>query len=250
MKLQDRIALITGAGRNIGRAMALAFAREGADVIVNVRQNRQEAERVVEEVRRLGRRAIPIVADVADREQVRAMVSQALEGFGRIDIAVSNAAIRPGKPFLELTLEDWRRVMAVNLEGGFFLSQAVLSGMVARRRGSLIFMAGLAGWGLRSQRAHVSASKAAVVGLAKALATEFAPYGVRSNVISPGVIKTTRPAEWYLQRPDAAEEMARVPLGRLGEVEDIAHAAVFLASDDSAYVTGQVLFINGGSYWQ
>ena len=243
MKLKDQVALVTGSGRNIGRAIALAFANEGADVVVNAREDRASVEGVSEEIRRMGRRALPIVADVGDEQQVRTMMAEVMDYFGRVDIAVNNAAIRPGNPFVDIPVEEWRRVLAVNLDAGFHISQAVLPGMIERKKGSLIFLAGPNAWGLSPGRCHVAASKAAIVGLAKCLAMELAASGVRSNVISPGMIESDRPPP-----PDAM--LAKVPLGRLGTQADIANASVYLASDDSAYVTGQVLFVNGGDYWQ
>ena len=241
-RLADKVALVTGAGRNIGKAIALAFAREGAAVVVNVRQNRAEADQVVGEVEKLGSRGLAIVADVGEREQVTEMADQALKEFDRIDIVVNNAAIRPGKPFLEISLEDWRRVMAVNSEAAFHLCQAAVPGMIQRGRGSILFIGSPTAWGLGQDRVHVSASKAALVGMTKALASDLAGHGIRSNMICPGFIQVDRPLPGNL--------LETVPMGRFGSPDDVAETAVFLASDDSALVTGQVVFVNGGHYWQ
>jgi len=243
MKLKDQVALVTGSGRNIGRAIALALASEGADVVVNAGHDKASVESVAEEIRKMGRRALPIVADVGDPKQVRMMMDEVMTHFGRVDVAVNNAAIRPGNPFVKIPEDEWRRVLAVNLDAAFYICQAVLSGMEERKKGNLIFLAGPNAWGLSPGRCHVAASKAAVVGLAKCLALEFASSGIRSNVISPGMIESDRP-------PPPPEILAKVPLGGLGTQRDIANAAIYLASDDSSYVTGQVLFVNGGEYWQ
>jgi len=242
--LDGRVALVTGAGRNIGRATALRFARAGADVVVNARANQAEAEAVAEAIRALGGRALPVLADVADRAQVEAMVDQALGAFGRIDILINAAAIRPHKPFLELTVPEWERVRGVILDGAIHCTQAVLPSMVANGFGRVVFFVGDGAWAGGAERAHVSAAKMALVGLCRGLATEFAPHGVRVNVVSPGRIDTSRDPGWY---PTAMDRTSDIPLGRLGLVDEVAEACLFLAGDESGYVTGQTLHVNGGS---
>ena len=245
-KLDDKVALITGSGRNIGRATALKFAEEGADIIVNARSNREEAEAVAEEVRALGRRALPVLADVSNKEQVDSMVNMALEEFGRIDILLNNAAIRPHKPFLELTLEDWEYVRGVVLDGAFYCTHAVMPSMVENNSGRVLFFTGDGAWAGGAQRGHVSAAKMGLVGFSRSLATEFAPYNVRVNVVSPGSIDTSRAnPEWYPEaRPPNA---AGIPLGRQGKTDEIAAACLFLVSDDGGFITGQTLHVNGGA---
>ena len=245
-KLDDKVALITGSGRNIGRATALKFAAEGADIIVNARSNREEAEAVAAEVRALGRRALPLLADVSSREQVDRMVRLALDEFGRIDILLNNAALRPHKPFLELTLEDWEYVRGVVLDGAFYCTQAALPAMVANNFGRILFFTGDGAWAGGAQRGHVSAAKMGLVGLSRSLATEFAPHNVRVNVVSPGSIDTSRAnPEWYpgRQTPNASG----IPLGRQGRAEEIAAACLFLVSDAGGFITGQTLHVNGGA---
>lgn len=245
-KLDDKVALITGSGRNIGRATALKFAAEGADIIVNARSNQEEAESVAAEVRALGRQALPLLADVSSKEQVDAMVQTALDHFGRIDILLNNAAIRPHKPFLELTQADWEQVRGVVLDGAFYCTQAVLPGMAARNYGRVLFFTGDGAWAGGAQRGHVSAAKMGLVGLARSLATEFAPHNIRVNVVSPGSIDTSRAnPEWYpgSRTPSAAG----IPLGRQGQTEEIAAACLFLVSDDGGFITGQTLHVNGGA---
>ncbi len=245
-KLDDKVALITGSGRNIGRATALKFAAEGADIIVNARSNREEAEAVAEEIRALGRRALPVLADVSNKEQVDSMVKLALDEFGKIDILLNNAAIRPHKPFLDLTLEDWEYVRGVVLDGAFYCTQAVMPSMVEHNFGRVLFFTGDGAWGGGAERGHVSAAKMGLIGLARSLATEFAPHNVRVNVVSPGSIDTSRAnPEWYPQsRPPNA---SGIPLGRQGQTDEIAATCLFLVSDDGGFITGQTLHVNGGS---
>ncbi|CAG0943882.1 partial tropinone reductase I, partial [Anaerolineae bacterium] len=188
MKLADKVAVVTASGRNIGRAIVLAMAREGARVVVNARTNRQEAEAVAREARDLGAEALAILADVSDPAQVNRMFDQVLAQWGRVDILVSNAAIRPHKPFLELTVEDWRSVMAVDLEGAFFCTQPAIRSMIANRWGRVILMSADGAFNGAPLRANIAASKMALVGLARSLATEFAPYNITVNVISPSKI--------------------------------------------------------------
>ncbi len=244
-RLDGKAALITGSGRNIGRATALKLAAEGADVVVNARSNRQEAEAVAEEARALGVKALPIVADVADSDQVQNMVSEAMAEFGKIDILINNAAIRPHKPFTELSMEDWERVRGVVLDGGLYCTRAVISSMVENGFGRVLFVTGEGAFVGGAERAHVSAAKAGLIGLARALASEFAPHGIHVNVVSPGLIDTTRDLSWYPGR--AMRDTSGIPLGRLGTVDDIANACLFLVSDESAYITGQTLHVTGGT---
>lgn len=241
--LAGRVALVTAAGRNSGRATALRFAAEGADVVINARANRDELEAVAEEIRALGRRAFPILADVGDRAEVEAMVGQAMAEFGRVDILVNAAAIRPAKPFLELTAADWERVHRVVLGGSMWTTQAVLPSMVEHRFGRVLFFAGDGSWSGGGNRAHVSAAKMGLIGLCRGLATEFAPSNIRCNIVSPGRIDTSRDTSWYVTN---MQDTSDIPLGRLGHVDDIANACLYLVSDQSDYVTGQTLHVNGG----
>jgi 3-oxoacyl-[acyl-carrier protein] reductase len=248
-QLAGKVALVTGSGRNIGRAVALRFAGEGADVIVNSRSNRDEAESVAAEVRALGRRAIAVVADVADRDQVRAMTERGLAELGRIDILVNAAAIRPHAPFLELTPEAWGKVRNVVLDGAIHCTQAVLPAMVDRSDGRVLFVVGEGAWGGGAERGHIGAAKMALIGLCRSLATEFAANGIRFNTISPGRIDTVRESG-SSATSSAGDAVSNIPLGRLGHVDDIANACLFLVSDQSSWITGQTLHVNGGqSYY-
>jgi len=253
MKLAGRTALITGASRNIGRAIALAYAAEGADLVLNTRANRDELEAVAAECRKAGVRVVAALADVADAVAVDAMVARAAADLGPIDVLVCNAAIRPHKSLAETSLEDWHHVLGVNLHSAFYLARAVVPGMKERRRGSIIALGGLSSLTGRPNTAAVTAAKTGVLGLIRALAAELGPSGIRANVVMPGFIDTERRyAEWYPEfqksPPGSPEQLKQIPLGRLGRPEDIADACVFLASDASAYVTGDTLRVMGGRF--
>ncbi len=244
-RLKGKTALVTGAGRNIGRSIALKLAAEGANIVVNARANRDEAESVAQEVRAQGVEALPVLADVADHAQVSRMFADAAARFGQVDILISNAAIRPHKPFTELTLDDWQRVRSVVLDGAFYCARNALPAMQANGFGRIVFLTGDGAWNGSPQRSHVSAAKMGIVGLARGLASEFAPHNIRVNVVSPGRIDTTRDLSWYPQQNMAAT--SEIPLARLGNPDDIAAACVFLATDACNFITGQTLHINGGA---
>ncbi len=243
-KLDGKVALVTGSGRNIGRATVLKLAAEGANVVVNSRSNQAEAEAVAQEARGLGAKALSVLADVSDKEQVDSMISRAMDAFGRIDILINNAAIRPHKPFTEVTLQDWETVRGVVLDGAFYCTRAVINAMVANHYGRILFFTGEGAFAGGAMRAHVSAAKMGLVGLARSLAVEFAPQNIRVNVVCPGSIDTSRAnPEWYQGR---APNAAGIPLGRQGMPEEIAATCLFLVSDDGGFITGQTIHVNGG----
>ena len=248
MSLKGKTALITGSGRNIGRATALALAEEGANVVVNARANQAEVDAVAEEARRLGVRALPVLADVADRAAVDAMVAQALEEFGAIDILVSNVAIRPHRPFLEVSYDEWVRIRGVILDGAVHCSQAAIPSMVEKGWGRVIYMTGSGTYRGGTNRAHVSAAKMALVGLARSLALEMAQHNITVNIVSPGTIDTAHEASWYPEGVPESRAHWEVPLGRAGMPGEIAAACRYLASDAANYVTGQTLHVNGGLF--
>jgi len=244
-KLQDKVALVTGSGRNIGRATVLKLAAEGAHVIVNARSNEAEAEAVAREVQALGVKAIAVVADVGKKDQVEAMAARALSEFGRVDILINNAAIRPHKPFTELTQQDWEAVRGVVLDGALYLTRALIEPMVQNKYGRILFFTGEGAFIGGSGRAHVSAAKMGLVGFARGLASEFASHNIRVNVVSPGSIDTQRAnPEWYQGRLPSA---SGIPLGRQGKVDELAATCLFLVSDDGGFITGQTIHVNGGS---
>ena len=244
-KLDGKVALVTGSGRNIGRATALQLAAEGAHVVVNARTNQAEAEAVAREVRERGVKSLAVLADLAKKDQVDAMVARAMSEFGRIDILINNAAIRPHKPFTEVSVADWEHVRGVVLDGAFYCTQAVIPSMVKHNYGRILFFTGEGAFTGGSGRAHVSAAKMGLVGLARALASEFAAQNIRVNVVSPGSIDTRRDnPEWYQgHTPNAAG----IPLGRQGKVDEIAATCLFLVSDDGGFITGQTIHVNGGA---
>jgi len=251
MRLEGKRALITGASRNIGRAVALAFAAEGADLVLNTRINADELDAVAADCRKAGVRVVSALADIADAAAVETMVARALSELGAIDILVCNAAIRPHTPITETSLDDWHRVMAVDLHSAFYLARAVVPGMKARGRGSIIALGGQSAITGRPNTAAVTAAKSGLLGLIRALAAELGPFGIRANMVVPGFIDTERRyAEWYPEfrqtPPGDPAQLKEIPLRRLGRPEDIADACVFLASDASAYVTGDTIRVMGG----
>lgn len=248
MTLDGRVAIVTGSGRNIGRATALELARRGAAVVVNARDNRLEAEGVVGEIEALGGKAVAAVADVGEQAQVNSMVDQALEAFGRVDILVNNAGMRAAQGVADMTIEQWRRVLAVNLDAPFFCAQAVVPGMMERGWGRIINVSGLNAFSGRAGWAHVCASKMGALGLTRALAAELAEYNILVNHIVPGAFDTTPPPEQAGGAvPPAAPRAAGIPLGRLGMPQEIATTCAFLASDDASFITGQTIHVNGGA---
>ena len=244
-RLEGKTALVTGSGRNIGRAIILKLAEDGANVVVNARTNKEEAEAVAEEARALGVVALPFVADVSERQQVTNMFAAAEEQFGGVDILVSNAAIRPRKPFTELTYADWEWVRGVVLDGAFHVAHAAVPNMVKNGYGRIVFFTGDGAFTGTATRSHVSAAKMGVIGLARGLASEFAPKNIRVNVISPGRIDTSRDMAWYPQ--GGMTDTSDIPVGRLGSVDDIAAATMFLINDDCGFMSGQTLHVNGGT---
>ncbi|MCH8352160.1 MAG: 3-oxoacyl-ACP reductase FabG [Chloroflexi bacterium] len=243
MPLEGKVALVTGSGRNIGRSIALALAKDGANVVVNARSNRQEAEAVAAEIRDLGRKALPLLADIGDRGQLESMLDHALAEFGRIDIVVNNAATRPHKPFAEMSYEDWRGVLATDLDSAFLSTKAALPGMVERKWGRVINLSGLQAFQGRHGGAHISAAKVGLIGFTRALATELAPDGILVNCIVPGLIDTTRDGE---ARTRPSSRLSEIPVGRMGEPQDIASLCSFLCSDAAGFITGQTIHVNGG----
>ena len=247
MRLRGRIALVTGAQQGIGCGIALAFAREGADVAVNYLDDRAAAEKVMQEVRAAGGRAVLVQADVARPADAQRMVAQVQSELGGLDVLVNNAGVYPRVPFLEMRETDWDHVVDVNLKGGFFCAQAAARAMVAAgRRGSIINMASQAVRGA-VRGVHYSASKGGVVAMTRATALELAPHGIRVNAIAPGLTDTAQP-RYGNNEEELAAMASAVPLGRMAQPDDIAAVAVFLASDDARHITGQTVHVNGGSY--
>lgn len=261
MRLKKKVAIITGAGSGLGKATALLFAREGAKVVVaDISQHRAEA--VAEEINGTGKRrkAIAIQADVAKKSEVHAMVAGARKKFGSIHILVNNAGIAQIKNFLDISPEEWQRMLDIHMKGTFLCSQAVLSDMITAGWGRIINTASVAGMEGGPQNAHYAAAKAAIIGFTRSIALEFARSGITVNAVAPGLIDNILQAVQGKAEGSTvaggvssgkAEQVVnfflrRIPMRRLGTPEDIAHAHLYLASDEAAYVTGQVLSPNGG----
>ncbi len=249
MKLEGKIALVTGGGTGLGKAITLEYAREGADIAVSSR-NMKNLEDVCKEVNDLGRRSLAVSADVCIKDQVDNMVNMVIEKFGRIDILVNNSGTSRMVPIMEFTEEDWDTVIDTNLKGVFLCTQAVAKHMVKQKYGKIINISSTSALGsiVRGQAAY-SSSKFGVNGFTKASALEFGPYGINVNAIAPGRILTslvyrTRTEEQVKEFIDVGIESS--VLGRLGVPEDIAHLALFLASDDSSFITAEIIASNGG----
>lgn len=247
--LAGRTAIVTAAGQNVGKAVALAFAKAGANVVVNGLSDLGKIEQVANEVELCGVRALPILADCADWESVESMVNKAVAIFGSLDIAVSAVGIRPHQAFHDISVEDWDKVIRTNLNSAFYLDRAVLPEMRAKHFGRIIHMAGSDALFPLENRAHVVASKHALHGLAKAIAVEYGPDGITANSVAPGWIVTTRNPAWFPQLQDKVAHLQKtLPLRHLGDVDDISNACIYLASDMGKFVTGQMLHINGGEF--
>ena len=244
MRLQGKMAIVTGSSRGLGRAIALAFAREGADVLVNYAGREDAAKEVAAAIESLGRRALPCRADVSNAAQVRAMMDAAVAAFGRVDILVNNAGITLVKSPLETTEADWDRIMAVDLKSVFLCSQAVAVGMIAQGGGRIINMSSTAGQTGSLSGPAYCAAKAGVIGLTKSLAREFAPHNILVNAIAPAMIDTEI---LYWRTPEQWKDtLATIPLNRLGNPDDLAETAVFLASNAGNFITGATIDVNGG----
>jgi 3-oxoacyl-[acyl-carrier protein] reductase len=241
-----KVALITGAGRNIGRTIALDLALRGASVVVNGRSDRAAVDDVVGEINAAGGQAIGVMADVADEAATARMVADAVAAFGGIDVLVSNAGLRRQTPFLEMGLAEWREIMSVALDGAFILARAAVPHMIPRGGGAIVALSGISTHVGTPNRCHVSASKAGLEGLMRALAIELAPHGITANCVAPGAVDTVRGASAGVLPSGLADR--GIPLGRKASVGDISGALRFLAGPEGRYVTGQTLHVNGGLF--
>jgi 3-oxoacyl-[acyl-carrier protein] reductase len=240
-----RAALITGSNKNIGRACALHLARAGCNVVINGSRDVAAAEQVAAEARALGVDALVAMGDVGKRADLDRIVGAALAKFGVVDILVNNAAIRQDGRFLEMSEDAWRYAMAVNFDAAYVLARALLPGMIGKGWGRIINFAGMNAIHGYNGRAHVSASKHAAWGLTKALAKEFGPKGITTNIVSPGPIMGE--AQDKAQAEHIAPMKARVPLGRLGTPDEVAAVVALLASDQGGFINGQLIQVNGGA---
>lgn len=243
-ELAGQVALVTGAAKNIGRAIALELAAAGARIAINTRASRTEAEAVAQEIRAAGGSAAVYIADVADAAAVQVMCTAVAAELGPVNILVLNASVRREIPFTEMTFDEWRQVMAISMDGSFHCIKAVLPGMIAAGGGSIITLAGDSALNGAVGKVHSSSAKSGLAGMSRALARELGPRGIRVNCVSPGHFNTTRPAH-RAARPAASEH---IPLGRYGESGEVATTVRFLCGPGSGFITGQTLHVNGGQW--
>lgn len=247
MRLAGKVALVTGAQQGIGKAIALAFGREGASVVVNYLDDRRAAAEIAAQIQKAGGQAAIVAGSVARAADVRAMV-EAGEALGGLDVLVNNAGIFPRVEFLQMTEAQWDEVLTVNLKGTFFCTQAVARALVARGRGgAVINLASGAAFRSSPRGVHYVSSKAGIVGFTRAAALELAPHRIRVNAIAPGLTDTAQP-RYGMSEEELQAAGRQVPLGRMAVPEDIAHLAVFLACEEANHITGQTIHVNGGHY--
>lgn len=246
MRLQGKNALVTGAARGIGRAIALKLAEEGANIIVNYGASLAAAEALVSELEAKGVKAVAIQGDVSKAEEAETLVEAALQQFGTVDILINNAGITRDNLLLRMKEEDWDSVMDVNLKGTFLMTKFVGKGMLKKRYGKIVNITSVVGLMGNVGQANYAASKAGVVGFTKSVAKEYASRGINVNAVAPGFIRSEMTGK--LSEEVVQNYLNNIPLGQLGDPEDIANAVVFLCSDESRYVTGQILSVDGGLY--
>jgi 3-oxoacyl-[acyl-carrier protein] reductase len=244
-ELEGKVAIVTGAGRNIGRAIALTLAEGGASIVVNARSNHAEAEAVVREIQTAGGRALVHIGDVADAVAVQTMADAAVKKFSRIDILVNNAALRREKPFAEMSYAAWREILDVTLDGTFLCVKACLPALRRSGAGTIVNIGGLSAHTGAKNRAHVVTAKAGIIGLTRALAHDLADDGITVNCVVPGLIGTPRPKD----KPEPAHHLTHQTIsGHRGLPEDVAATVRFLCGPGARYITGQAIHTNGGAY--
>ncbi len=242
--LAGQVAVVTGGSRGIGRAIALALAREGCRVVINYHSNASAAEQVVAEIEALGSQALAVQGDVSIAAQAQALIERALEAFGAIDILVNNAGITRDGLLMRMSEADWDAVLDTNLKGAYHCVKAVQRSMLRRRAGRIIQISSVSGLRGNAGQANYAAAKAGLIGFTKAVARELAPRGITVNAVAPGFIETDMTEA--LGEEMMAQVQTQIPLQRLGRPEDVAAAVVFFASPQAAYITGQVLCVDGG----
>jgi 3-oxoacyl-[acyl-carrier protein] reductase len=240
-ELAGKVALVTGAAKNIGRSIALELAAAGAAIAVNTRASVDDGERVVQEIRSTGGQAELYAADIADANACKSMVANVLKRFGRVDILVLNASVRTEKPFLELTYDEWRTPLSITLDGAFYLAQGCVPSMLQNGGGSIVTLGGMQSLSGAKKRIHGSVAKHGLVGFTRGIAREFADRGIRANCIAPGQMDTTRAAGRSVR---TAEDL--IPMKRKGAPEEIATTVRFLCGPAASYITGQTFHVNGG----
>jgi 3-oxoacyl-[acyl-carrier protein] reductase len=247
LALDGRVAVVTGSALNIGRATVLMLAREGAKVMVHAKSNREGVEETCRLVREAGGEADGHMADLSTWDGAKALIDAAITRFGRIDILVNNAAVRRNTPITEMSLEEWRYVLGCSLDCAFMTTRHAAAHMIAQKWGRIVNLAGISMFVGTPGRAHVSAAKAGLVGMSRALASELGPHGITVNVVAPGVIDTVRGGAAGA-RPGTSS-VDRIPLRREGRPEEIAHVIAMLCRPEGGYTTGQTIEVNGGSHF-
>lgn len=244
-RFNGKVAVVTGSGRGIGRAIALAFAREGADVVVNVSKNIEQMNEVVRAIENLGGRAIGIRADVSSMPDAEKLINSAINHFGKVDILVNNAGIALPAMCYKITEEEWNNVISVNLTGTLNCIRAVAPHMIQRKTGKIINISSIAGRDGMIGNINYAASKAGIFGITKTAAKELAKYGINVNCVAPGFIETEM-TEWLKEPKFQEMYLPKIPLRRLGKPEEVASLVLFLASEESDYITGEIIAIDGG----
>ena len=246
--MRERVAIVTGSGRNIGRAIALSLAQQGIKVVVNGHRDSTAVDAVVKEIQAAGGQALGVMADVSDDAQVAELVQRSAQAWGRLDMVISNVAIRRKQAFLDITPQDWQDVLQTNLTPAYYLARHALPHMLKAQWGRLVFISGFDGfWGQVPERAHNIAAKSGLHGLAMALAREFGAQGITANTVAPGAIDTVRDWTQYTHQ-DRQKIEAEIPLGRYGQPDEVAAACDLLCSERGAFISGQVIHVNGGHY--
>jgi len=240
-ELAGKVALVTGGARNIGAATSLALAQGGAAVAVNTRASKEDGERIVQEIRSAGGQAELYLADIANADAVKSMTDAVMQRFGKVDFLVLNASVRKETPFLDISFEEWRSIMAISLDGSFHLVKACLPSMLKSGGGSIVMLGGTQALSGAKNRVHGSVAKHGMVGMTRALAREFAESNIRVNCVAPGRMNTVRAAGRTV-----GGDPKGIPMGRLGDAREIADTVRFLCGPGASYITGQLLYVNGG----
>lgn len=244
MKLANKVAIVTGAARGIGRAIALELAGQGASIVINYRSSREEAISLLEEIKNSGGSAIVCKADVSKGEEAKALVEEAMLHYGRVDILINNAGISHIGLFMDMTFEEINNIINTDLLGAINTTKAIVDTMISRKTGAIVNISSIWGECGASCEAVYSAAKAAINGFTKALAKELGPSNIRVNAVAPGVIETEMNS--WLSKEDKALILEDIPLSRIGRSEEVAKVTAFLCSEDSSYITGQIINVNGG----